>query len=488
MLWLGLYFRDLPLEVYARGQQGAQPLLISEYRDGCERVCRCSAPATAAGIRPGMSLAAALALQANLTVRPRDPRREQQALEGLARWAYQFSSRIHLELRCLLLEVGASLRLFGGLQRLLARLERELPGLGFRAQLASAPTAAGAALLARARPGASAADLERLREQIAAIPLMQFTRARAARELVKGVGLDTLGDCLALPRPELARRIGPALGQALAKLLGQVPDPRPLWQPPAVFEERLELLGEITTASALVFPARRLMLSLSGFLRGHGGGTQTLLWRLEHRDAPDSRFSLGLLEPSRDPDHMLDLLRERSERLQLAAPVVAIGLQVTEWSPYAECSADLFGDGQVLEKGRLERLRNRLGEAAVQGLQSRPDHRPECAWRLCPPGQEDRGVAEGDADADHSAQHRYTRALRPLWLLKQPRPLRATAGCPSYGGPLQLIRPAERIEAGWWNDADVARDYYVALSPAGERLWIYRDRRADRWYLHGLLD
>lgn len=478
MLWLGLYFRDLPLEVYARGQQGAQPLLISEYRDGCERVCRCSAPAMLAGIRSGMPLAAALALQANLTVRPRDTRREQQALEGLAHWAYQFSSRIHFELRCLILEVGASLRLFGGLTRLLARLERELPGLGFRAQLASAPSVAGAALLARVHPGVHTQDLEQLREQIVDIPLTQFTRERAARELVKGVGLYTLGDCLALPRPELARRIGPALGQALAKLLGQIPDPRPLWQPPAIFAERLELLGEITTAAALVFPARRLMLSLSGFLRGHGGGTQTLLWRLEHRDLPDSRFSLGLLEPSRDPDHMLELLRERIERLQLVAPAVAIELQVTDWSAFTECSDDLFGDGRVVEKNLLERLRIRLGEAAVQGLQSCPDHRPERAWQLCLPGQEGMAVPEGIC----------TRALRPLWLLRQPRPLRTESGCPSYGGPLQLTRPAERIEAGWWSDADVARDYYVALSPAGERLWVYHDRRADRWYLHGLLD
>jgi len=133
-------------------------------------------------------------------------------------------------------------------------------------------------------------------------------------------------------------------------------------------------------------------------------------------------------------------------------------------------------------------LRNRLGDAAVQGLQSCPDHRPERAWQLCPPGQEGTGVSEGKNHGYHVTEQRHTNALRPLWLLKQPRPLRTESGRPSYGGPLQLTWPAERIEAGWWNDADVARDYYVALSPAGERLWVYHDRRADRWYLHGLLD
>lgn len=37
-------------------------------------------------------------------------------------------------------------------------------------------------------------------------------------------------------------------------------------------------------------------------------------------------------------------------------------------------------------------------------------------------------------------------------------------------------------------DSYVSRDDYLARDPAGERLWIYRDRRAQRWYLHGLFD
>ena len=34
--------------------------------------------------------------------------------------------------------------------------------------------------------------------------------------------------------------------------------------------------------------------------------------------------------------------------------------------------------------------------------------------------------------------------------------------------------------------ADVQRDYYVARTPAGARLWIYRDCAGERgWFLHG---
>ena len=32
----------------------------------------------------------------------------------------------------------------------------------------------------------------------------------------------------------------------------------------------------------------------------------------------------------------------------------------------------------------------------------------------------------------------------------------------------------ERIESGWWDGADVRRDYFVAVSPRGETAWIAR--------------
>jgi protein ImuB len=45
----------------------------------------------------------------------------------------------------------------------------------------------------------------------------------------------------------------------------------------------------------------------------------------------------------------------------------------------------------------------------------------------------------------------------------------------------------ECIESGWWDGRDVARDYYVARSGQGERLWVFRNRRdaGTGWFLHG---
>jgi protein ImuB len=51
---------------------------------------------------------------------------------------------------------------------------------------------------------------------------------------------------------------------------------------------------------------------------------------------------------------------------------------------------------------------------------------------------------------------------------------------------LSLLTGPERIESGWWDGHDIARDYFVACNPAEAMLWIYRERRAKgQWYLHG---
>jgi protein ImuB len=75
---------------------------------------------------------------------------------------------------------------------------------------------------------------------------------------------------------------------------------------------------------------------------------------------------------------------------------------------------------------------------------------------------------------------------RPLWLLEIPRDL----GCgalPALTGPLRLLSGAERIESGWWDGADVARDYFVAAAEDGPHYWVYRDcSRESRWFLQGV--
>jgi protein ImuB len=115
----------------------------------------------------------------------------------------------------------------------------------------------------------------------------------------------------------------------------------------------------------------------------------------------------------------------------------------------------------------------------VYGLKRVSEHRPEKAWQK---------------RADLFADARKTPApsspvpfFRPLWLLATPELLEQHRGRPRRQGALEILDGPERIESGWWDGDDVARDYYVARDARGSFLWIYRDNGGARqWFLHGI--
>ena len=76
---------------------------------------------------------------------------------------------------------------------------------------------------------------------------------------------------------------------------------------------------------------------------------------------------------------------------------------------------------------------------------------------------------------------------RPLWLLSAPRLLNERDGLPRRRGPLRLLGEGERVETGWWDGGEMARDYYRAVDVRGVRLWVFREREPPhRWFLHGV--
>jgi protein ImuB len=463
MLWLALYLPELPLQVYH--DDGQIPFALSETDAGRERLARCNRKAREQGLYPGMPLASALALCGTLRARPRNRQAEQTLLEDLAQRAYRFSDRISFDPLTLLLEIGASLRLMGGLERLLQQVLADLQTTQPHARHAVAPTPGAAALLARCRPGARVLRREQIAGTIGDLPLACLTRDPHARRLIRDIGLRTLNDCLGLPRDGLARRSGPELLRRIDQTLGRTPDPRPCWRPRVRFQQRLELLDGVTQAPALQFPAQRLIERLCHWLRARDAATQRLQWRLTHPNRTETRFDTGLLEPSRDPDRLLRGLREHCERLVLPDAVTTLSLRVEDCLPLRAGAHDLFDTRPDRDRQLLERLYNRLGRQRVHGLRCHPDHRPERAWQWCRPGE------DGTTPPP--------KGPLPLWLLARPRPLPP---------PSHLLGRARRIESGWWDGQDVARDYFVARDTDGTRLWVYFDRRARRWYLHGYFD
>jgi protein ImuB len=185
---------------------------------------------------------------------------------------------------------------------------------------------------------------------------------------------------------------------------------------------------------------------------------------------------LRFAEATRDGGRFERVLRERLERLQLAAPVELLRLVAEETESLPGRSGGLFDDGLARESmaALIERLRARLGEACVFGIAPVADHRPECATQCA--------SSVGGSDLVWPA--------RPFWLLAAPEPLREIAGRPHRCGPLKLIAGPERIESGWWSReegvGDLRRDYFIATTADARRVWVFRELRPPGgWFLHG---
>jgi len=453
---VALCFPRLSLDAKLRGRASPEaadePWAVVENRS----VLVCNGAAEALGVRPGSALTAAWALAPQLRILPRDADAEGGALEAVALWACQFTPKVSLEPpQSVLLEVEGSLRLFGGAGRLMARLRSGLADLGFEALLAAGPTARAALWLARGGG-----------ETLQALPIGAIDPEPQALALLRRIGVRTLGELMRLPRAGVAARFGQGLLRDLDRALGQAPEPRVFFQPPERFSTQLELPAPAIEADRVLFAARRLLLQLEGFLTARQAGVRGFTLHLLHRDGRPTRIDIGSATPHRDIEHWQRLLRERLEASVLESPAEAIRLEAAGLAPLARAAPGLFGDARSEAEAweRLtERLQARLGGAVVHRLATHAEHRPERAWRAA--------AAAGDT----AGPDEMPPGPRPLWLLEPPRRLGE--------GDFVLLAGPERIESGWWDGDDVARDYFIAACGAS-LAWIYRAR--EGWFLHGL--
>jgi protein ImuB len=487
VLWICLRFPALPLDVFARGAQpggDGRPFVVGSGGH-YPAVVAADAAARAAGIRDGQLVSAALALAPELVLRDRDVAAEAHALAQLATFVLSFTP-----MTCtappdaLVADIGGSLRLFGGLPRVVARLVQGTHALGYAAQLGVAPTPEAALLLARIGHGQPVLDTAGLHAALAPIPLTFVDLPDAVRATLREAGVSTFGHAAALPRDGLARRFGADLVAFIDRALGRVPDARAPFVPPPHFASRLELPAPVHDVEALGFGVQRLVQEFATWLTARGLGAVRLTLALAHerhvrrRGIPATVVPIALGAPARTPAHLTGVLRERLSRTALPAAVEAITLASEETAPLAGRNLGLLpGDeADAVEVPLVDRLRARLGDDAIVRVAPEADHRPERALRE---------AAIGAAVARKRAPLPLPDAPRPVWLLPEPQPLAPLMETT----PWALTEGPERVESGWWDGRDVRRDYYVANAPDGGVAWIYRDHRygiADgEWFLQG---
>ena len=410
-----------------------------------------------------------------------------EALQRLVPRAQAYTPRVSLEPPDgLLLEVKGSLHLFAGIAGLRLAIADECRHLGVPAVVAFAPTPRAALALARAGRPHAVLDLSALTGALAPLPLATLGWPGDILERLARSGVRTIGAAIRLPRAGFARRFGAAQLAALDALTGRTADLREVVRARLRFRRRCELVCELENHPAILAALAPLLAELGTFLRARQCGVLELECRLGHRHSPPTRCLMRLAAPAADAHRLGELLGERLAALTLPEPVSGCELRTDALVPYRPDCPHLWQPGEHgggfsgEASGLIERLRARLGDEAIHGLTLLEGHRPEKAWgKTVPPAL---GCSRTPPRHEPARPHR-----RPLWLLPAPQSLAAEDGRPRRRGPLLLIGEPERIETGWWDGEEIARDYYTAADTHGVLLWIFREREAPHgWYLHGV--
>jgi protein ImuB len=477
------------------------------------RLAAVSPQALRKGVRVGQPLADARALSPGLVTAGIDRAADAAALAELAQWATRWTPWVGVDgLDGLLLDVTGCAHLVGGEVALLADMEHRLRASGLTIRVALAGTVGAAWALARFGATPPAADgtppivsSDGAAPALAPLPVAALRITPGTVLLLERLGLKHVRDLMAVPRAALARRfpareLGEAVVSRLDQALGQLAEPVNPAQPPPLYRVPVLLAEPLLERAQLEGWLPRLVAALLPLLEADGRGARRLTLKAIRVDGTAASVSVGLAQPSREAGHMLRLFADRLEALDPGFGCDALVLEadaVGTLPPRQEALlAGRSASGAEALARLVDTLANRLGASHVHRLVPAGSHRPERAEQAVP-------VLASPPALPAEPWH----GPRPLLLLDPPEPAEAIAEVPD-GPPLRLVwrRMAlrivrstgpERLAPEWWGDpagsAAVTRDYYVAETEDGRRLWLCRAGLYDdpatqgspRWLVQG---
>ncbi len=451
------------------------------------------------GVSPGQPLVEAKVLLPKAVFLPDDLATDRQVLRQLALDSQQFSPWVGLEEssqpESLLCDVTGCPTLWGGEETYLNTVRDYWHNRAFHIQLALAGSVGAAWAVAHA---VNSAVIPAGSEQAAlsALPVELLRLPEAILERLNTLGLRTIRDLLKLPRESLASRFGAILSQRLDQALAiraEMFIPERLNEPLTIAHEWDVPLEDREMVANL---CRQMLAALLSMADIPGAGLQEVEGELQ-TEVDVVRLEICLVQPSRDEQHLAQLLNLRLERCRWSGGVIAIQWTVRRLGWMSQSQENWFDrdlDTNFAREiiGLVEKLGSRLGNTSIAWAETLPDAQPEHSMRLVP------WTTEKPADALAPVMTENQSRDRPCQLLGIPEPIGVISKFP--GGPPErvlwrsqkndVVRAwgPERIETGWWRETDIQRDYYRTEWIDGTHAWIFRDDHSERWFLHGFFE
>ncbi len=500
---------------------GAAPLVTVHKIGSRVEIAAASPAARALGIAPGMALTQVRAATPDVVVRDADPDGDARDLHRLAvalarRWTPVVAVA---DAQSLFLDMTGVAHLHGGEARMARRIVRLLARLGIAARIAVADTTGAAwACAHHARPGAGGVTILPPGETMAAIAPLPAAALRVedhALELLRRLGVETVGQLAALPRAPLVRRFGRQVADRLDQASGRVAEPLAPVVPPTAIVVEQRFAEPLLTAEPIAHWIARLVARLCDELARAGRGARSVVLAATRVDAAVQLVRVGLARPTRAPDHLLRLLVRRIDRLDPGFGIETLALHVQRADPLG---AQAF-DGDLAAGDRpdlaplVDAIVNRIGARRLWRVRAVESDVPERSVGTAAPLDLATRAASAPARDDVRRLDRrgrdhpwHPRWPRPARLLRRPEPVdNVIAGLPDQpprrftwrGMTHRIVRGdgPERINGEWWRRAaerDAVRDYYQVEDEDGHRFWLFRRGDAERietgdlsWYMHG---
>ncbi|MEZ5827055.1 MAG: DNA polymerase Y family protein [Hyphomicrobiales bacterium] len=463
-----------------------------------------NAISTRDGLLPGMGLADARAICPQLLTEPATPEHDAEALLALTRWASRYSPTLNTDGDDgLWLDITGVAHLFGGEAALLDDLAHRLERAGFTARLGLAETLGGAHAFARfANSSPSIVPDGKIADALASFPVEALRLESDVSGLLRKLGLKRISQLCDLPRASLEQRfhskeVAQAVLLRLDQALGCRAEKRTSLLPLPDFVARLPFAEPLITHDGILAGLDHLAITLCRTLTNAGRGARRVVLWAARADGSTATIEAGLSAPSRAPFHLVRLLKDKIEDIDMGFGVDLMTLAALATEPLLPSQTSLSDAAEDARPETLiDTIANRLGAGAVRRLFPRASHVPERAQSL---RNAFAGLPAWTDDAP-------PKPPRPPLLLTRPEPLSVLAEIPE-GPPARFTwrrvsrrvvkaEGPERIAPEWWRallSNERPRDYYRIEDEDGCRYWVFREglyqEGADGppcWFLHGV--
>ncbi|WP_370229733.1 Y-family DNA polymerase [Salipiger bermudensis] len=486
---VSMWFPRLPSDRVLRARPVEAPFALVQTQANAERLFCLNPRAEAEGLHRGMALADARIYCPALLTAPADPGRDGRFLVALRRWATRYCPWVGIDgADGLVLDVTGATHLHGGEAMMLADMRARAARAGLALRLGLADSRGGAWALARFGEGVAPAG-----EPLAALGPLPVAALRLEPEMVTALqrlGLRTIGDLAASPRPPLTRRFGPALLARLDQALGAMPEPvTPTAEPPH-YGIRLSLPEPIGLTEDVMAGTERLLERLCARLLAQETGARVLELSLRRVDGGAARVELRLASPMREAGRILPLFRRGVEAAEAGFGIDQLRLEavVVEDLPVQQLGGPVAARGAAPEGPALDdlvtRIGTRIGLENIRRLLPADSHIPERAFLVAPAA-----FSVPASGGWPSPRPRPLRLFPPEPIAAQgPRPPRRFRWRALQLATARATGP-ERIAPEWWLPDDAwrhgTRDYWHIETREGRRLWLFHTPQAPGWFVHG---